>query len=47
VAAALAALSAVLLCGVGLGYGNVGTVVLALVAVGATVRLWVKRRPVP
>lgn len=45
--AAFAALSAVLLCGLGLGYGNVGTLVLALAAVGATVRLWVMRRRTP
>jgi Protein of unknown function (DUF3040) len=38
---------AALVCGAGLAFGNVGTVVIALSAAGATVGLWVAqcRRP--
>jgi hypothetical protein len=46
-AAVLGGMVAALVCGVGLAFGNVGTVVIALTAAGAAAGLWVvqRRRP--
>lgn len=46
-AALLAATVAVTTCGVGLAFGSVGTVVIALTAIGATAGMWITHRHRP